>query len=291
MIRSMTGYGRGEHEGAGCRFSAEVKTVNHRYCDIAVRIPREISALEENAKKLVQRYVSRGRVDLVITMVETGSRKVNVKVDKTLVHGYLGAFRELASLGVKDDVTVSTLARFPQILLEEREDLAVEAMWPVLEAALTQTMESLLASREREGQGLARDLDSRLLAITKNVAEIEEKAPGVVEDYRNRLRERAEKLLDGREVDEERFLLEVALFADKCSISEELVRLQSHASSFSSALSQEDAVGRKLDFIVQEINREVNTISSKANDFEISSRVVEIKSEVEKIREQVQNIE
>ena len=291
MIRSMTGYGRGEHEGAGCRFSAEVKTVNHRYCDIAVRIPREISALEENAKKLVQRYVSRGRVDLVITMVETGSRKVSVKVDKTLVHGYLEAFRELAGLGVKDDVAVSTLARFPQILLEEREDLAVEAMWPVLEAALTQTMESLLASREREGQGLAGDLKSRLLGITKNVAEIEEKAPGVVEDYRNRLRERAEKLLNGQEVDEERFLLEVALFADKCSISEELVRLQSHIDAFSGALGQEDAVGRKLDFIVQEINREVNTISSKANDFEISSRVVEIKSEVEKIREQVQNIE
>jgi uncharacterized protein (TIGR00255 family) len=291
MIRSMTGYGRGEHEEAGCRFSAEVKTVNHRYCDIAVRIPREISALEEKAKKLVQRYVSRGRVDLVISMVETASRQVSVKVDKALVQGYLSAFRELASLGVKDDVTVSTLARFPQILLEEREDLAVEAMWPVLEVALMKSMESLLVSREQEGKGLAQDLESRLKGITKNVAEIEEKAPGVVEDYRNRLRERAEKLLHGQEVDEERFLMEVALFADKCSISEELVRLRSHANAFANALRQEDAVGRKLDFIVQEINREVNTISSKANDFEISSRVVEIKSEVEKIREQVQNIE
>ena len=290
MVRSMTGYGRGEKEGERVRVVVELKSINHRYCDIALRIPREISSLEEKAKKTLQRYIYRGRVEAFVSLEAGTGAPPRIRLDRDLARGYLEALEELAGLGVKADITASTLARFPEIFTPDRGQ-DPEDLWPQVEEALVMAGEKLSASREGEGRGLAVDMKERLGLIAGYVDEIAGRAPGVVEDYRQRLREQAEKLLPGQEVPEDRLLMEVVIFGEKSSISEELVRLKSHARAFHEALGTEGAVGRKLDFILQEINREVNTISAKANDYEISRRVVEIKSQVEKIREQVQNIE
>lgn len=286
----MTGYGRGEKEGDRVRIAVEVKTVNHRYCDIALRIPREISSLEDKARKVLQQHVSRGRVDAVVSLEALAGGRAPVQLDRDAALGYLKALEELAGLGVKADITVSTLARFPDIFVPE-VNRRPEDLWPLVEGALLAAAGQLASSREEEGRGLALDLKERLDLIEGYVGEISGLAPRVAEDYRRRLKEQADKLLKGQDLPEDRLLMEVALFAEKSSISEELVRLKSHVQAFAKTLEQGGSVGRKLDFILQEINREVNTISAKANDYEISRRVVEIKSQVEKIREQVQNIE
>ncbi len=290
MVRSMTGYGRGDREGERARIAVEIKTVNHRYRDISLRIPREISSLEEKVRKVLQQHVSRGRVDAFVSLEALSGEGAPVKLDRDMALGYLKALQELAGMGVKDDTAVSTLARLPDIFISQG-DYRPDDLWPHLEGALLDAVGQLTGSREEEGKGLARDLRERLALIQGYVGEISELAPRVVEEYRQRLREQAEKLLSGQDLQEDRLLMEVVLFAEKSSISEELVRLDSHVQAFAGALEQGGAVGRKLDFILQEVNREVNTISAKANDYEISRRVVEIKSQAEKIREQVQNIE
>jgi uncharacterized protein (TIGR00255 family) len=290
MLRSMTGYGRGEKAGERLKITAEVKTVNHRYCDIALRIPRDLSALEDKVRKTLQKHISRGRVEVLISLEVLAQGRAPVKLDRELALEYLGALRELAGLGVKEDIGVSTLARFSDIFRTDTQQ-DPEDLWPQAEGALLAALAKLTASRELEGRGLARDLEERLALIRGWAAEVDGLAPRVAEEYRRRLKEQLEKLLQGQDLPEDRLLVEVALFAEKSSITEELVRLDSHIRAFAAAMGQEEAVGRKLDFILQEIHREVNTIASKANDYEISRRVVEIKSQVEKIREQVQNIE
>jgi uncharacterized protein (TIGR00255 family) len=290
MLHSMTGYGRGEKAGERLKITVEIKTVNHRYCDIALRIPRDLSALEDRVRKTLQKHIARGRVEVLVSLEILAGGRAPVKLDRDLALEYLGALRELAGLGVKEDIGVSTLARFSDIFRTDTQQ-DPEDLWPQAEGALLAALAKLKASRELEGRGLARDLEERLALIRGWAAEVDGLAPRVAEEYRRRLKEQLEKLLQGQDLPEDRLLVEVALFAEKSSITEELVRLDSHIRAFAAAMGQEEAVGRKLDFILQEIHREVNTIASKANDYEISRRVVEIKSQVEKIREQVQNIE
>ncbi len=287
----MTGYGRGKLAGENYRVSVEIKTVNHRYCDFNIRIPREITPLEEKIKKSIQQYVARGRVDVFVNLEKMRQSKTKVRLDKELAGGYLDALKELENMELKQDVTTCTLARFPDVLMVESEEEDLETIWQDLSQALRDALTNLINSRESEGEGLFLDLKERLNKINLLSKGIETRSPVVINEYQKKLKERTSELLRGQEIDESRLTMEVVIFAERSSIAEELVRLKGHIKAFNKTLEQNGPVGRKLDFIVQEINRETNTVSSKANDLEISGQVVEVKSEIEKIREQVQNIE
>ncbi len=293
MIKSMTGYGRGKQVGEEYEVSVEIKTVNHRYCDIAVRAPREIMFLEDKIKKTIRQYVARGRVEVFINIAKKEGNRFQVKMDKNLATAYLQAVKELEELAFKQNIGCSfppLLARFPDIISIDKEEY-LTSIWQDLSLALQEALDNLVKSREDEGRELALSMQECLLKADTLVQNIEERTSSVVEEYRKRLQERVAEFLQEQEIEESRLLMEVVIFAEKSDITEELVRFKSHNKAFLMTLQQKEPVGRKMDFIVQEIYREINTIASKANDYEISSRVVEIKSEIEKIREQLQNIE
>lgn len=292
MLRSMTGFGRGESTGSAGRIVVEMKAVNHRFSEVVFRMPKQFSALEDQARKLVQARVSRGRVDVFVSW-EAAAKARGVKVDKELALAYHNSLIELArEIGSKTELSLDTLAKLPDVLKVEEGEITAEELWPAFEAATAQAVDNLLAMREREGQSLAADLSARIDRLAELREVILTRAPQVVEEYRTRLTKRLEEILGQQNVvDPQRLAQEVAMFADRSDIAEELQRLQSHFGQFREALAGGDAVGRKLDFLVQEIGREINTIGSKANDAAITNQVVEAKSELEKIREQVQNIE
>jgi uncharacterized protein (TIGR00255 family) len=291
-IRSMTGFGRGESAGEAGRIVVEMKAVNHRFSEVVFRMPRQFNALEEGARKLILSKVSRGRVDVFVSW-EAAAKAKGVKVDKELAIAYYNALMELrGEIGSKTELSLDTLAKLPDVLKVEEGEVTAEELQPTFEAAVSQAVDNLIAMRDREGAGLTADLNSRIdyLATLRETVRI--RAPQVVEEYRTRLTRRLEELLgQATMVEPQRLAQEVALFADRCDISEELQRLTSHLGQFREALAGGDSVGRKLDFLVQEIGREINTIGSKANDATITNSVVEAKSELEKIREQVQNVE
>ena len=291
-IRSMTGFGRGEFAGEAGRIVVEMKAVNHRFSEVVFRMPRQFNALEEAARKLILAKVSRGRVDVFVSW-EAPAKAKGVKVDKELAIAYYNALTELrGEIGSKTELSLDTLAKLPDVLKVEEGEVTAEELQPTFEAAVSQAVDNLIAMRDREGTGLTADLNSRIDYLTTLRETVRTRAPQVVEEYRTRLTRRLEELLgQATMVDPQRLAQEVALFADKCDISEELQRLASHLGQFREALAGGDSVGRKLDFLVQEIGREVNTIGSKANDATITNSVVEAKSELEKIREQVQNVE
>ncbi|KAB2954479.1 YicC family protein [Heliorestis acidaminivorans] len=292
MIKSMTGYGRGEAVGSGQQVTVEVKAVNHRYSEVVVRIPRTYMSLEEAIKKQFQKGVSRGRVDVFVNIEQLGEVNGKVKVDKNLALQYYQSLKELAEeLSLPSDFSVHQFINLPEVitLTEEEEDL--EALSELASKAAQKALDSLLSMRINEGTVLYEDLLNRIELIKDLTEKIKERAPLLVGEYRQKLQERLKEYLDQIPVDEQRVAIEVALFADRVSITEELVRLWSHLEQFEKALNLKEPVGRKLDFIIQEMNREVNTIGSKANDLEISRHVVNFKSELEKIREQVQNVE
>ncbi|QGG47971.1 YicC/YloC family endoribonuclease [Heliorestis convoluta] len=292
MIKSMTGYGRGGASGSGQQVTVEVKAVNHRYLEVVVRIPKTYLALEEGIKKLYQKGLSRGRVDVFVNIEQLGEGSGKVKVDKKLALQYYQSLKELSDeLGLSSDLGVNQLIQLPEVvsLTEAEEDL--EALSELAMQASQQAFQQLLRMREQEGKALAEDLLKRLDYLRQLIEEIQKRAPLLVGEYKNKLQERIAEYLDQVPVDEQRLAMEVALFADRVSLTEELVRLNSHLEQFEKALKLQEPVGRKLDFIVQEMNREINTIGSKANDLEISRQVVNFKSELEKIREQVQNVE
>ncbi len=294
MIKSMTGYGRGKQVGSGYELSVEIKTVNHRYCDIAIRAPREIMFLEDKIKKNIRQYVARGRVEVFINIAKKEGNRFQVKLDRNLAAAYLQAVKELEELEFKQDIGCSfppLLARFPDIISIDKEEEDLAAIWQDLSAALQEALENLVKSREYEGRELAVSIQECLFKADTLVQEVEERTSFVVEEYRKRLHERVTDFLKDQEIEESRLMMEVVIFAEKSNITEELVRFKSHNKAFLMTLQEKEPVGRKMDFTVQEIYREINTIASKANDYEISSRVVEIKSEIEKIREQLQNIE
>lgn len=293
MIKSMTGYGRGEACAEGRRFTVELKSVNNRYCEVILRQPRSLTQFEDKIKRQIQNKVTRGRLDGFITIEETGEVTPTVKVDKALALTYHKAMEELmADLAISDKISIKDLIALPNVISLEQTEDDVEAWYQAIQQATEQALEGLLVMRENEGQRLKTDILQRAEVIRQLVlGQVSERAPLVVQEHREKLRQRLAEWLENGAIDENRLAAEVAIFTDRADISEELVRLNSHLAQLGQILTEGGAVGRKLDFLVQEMNREVNTIGSKANDLIITNAVVSAKSELEKIREQVQNIE
>lgn len=292
MLRSMTGYGRGEAADTRQRLVVEARSVNHRFGEISIRLPREYAALEDRIRGAVQASVSRGRVEVSVTLAEQPGRPRAVQVDTALAEAYHDGLRRIAgTLGLTAVVEASTIARLPGVLSVDEPPADAEATWNLLGPALAGSLAGLVEMRRREGSRLEEDLRERVRALAAGLSVISARAPAVVEDYRRRLSERLAELLGPGVVDEQRLLLEVTAFAERAGITEELTRFGSHLDQFEQALSEAGPVGRKLDFILQELNREINTIGAKGSDLTIAKTVVELKGELEKIREQVQNIE
>ncbi len=293
MPHSMTGYGKGEINLDGKEFVLEIKSVNSRYCDMYIKLPRNIMAFEEKIRSVVGKRVSRGKLDIMVNFSDRSEGSKEVILDKPLASAYLKALEELRdTYKLKDDISISIISRFPDVLSIEKNEDDMEELWAMLEQALDKALKGLAEMRLREGKELKKDLLMRGEKVIALLNEIVERAPGVILEYKGKLEARITELLENRAiVDEARIAMEVAMFADKCAIDEEVVRLKSHMLQMTEILDLKEPVGRKLDFLVQEMNREANTIGSKSNDIVITKNMLEIKSEIEKIREQVQNIE
>ncbi len=295
MIRSMTGYGRGERELCGRTVTVEVRAVNNRFLDCAVKIPRTYLFLEDAIKSRVQERAARGKVDVFVTVAGAGEEAVSVTVNEPLARAYLAALERLSQLGadqeVKADCRATDLARFPDVLAVEKEPEDMDSLKEGVLSALDQALEDFTAMREREGARLVEDVRSRAGTIAALLAQVEERSPQTVADYRCRLEAKMAEVLQNTQIDESRLLTEAAIFADKVAVDEETVRLHSHLRQLEELLSAGGAVGRKLDFLIQEFNREANTIGSKCSDLAVTRLVVDMKAEIEKIREQVQNME
>lgn len=293
LVQSMTGYGMGEYENELYRFKIEIKSVNHRYNDITIKMPRHIGYLEENLKKAVKERINRGKVDVFVNLEYIKESAVDVKVDIPLAKSYRAALEELVDvLELGDKLRLNNILSLSDIITVEKRDVDEKLITQSLERALDIAVENISHMRIVEGHELKKDILIKLDNIQEELMNIEERSPMIVLEYRDKLRERIKDLLENNaSLDEERLSNEVAFFADKSSIDEEIVRLKSHIKQFKSILDEEDPIGRKLDFLIQELNREINTIGSKANDIVISKCVVNLKAELEKIREQVQNIE
>ncbi|OPZ92640.1 MAG: hypothetical protein BWY74_01485 [Firmicutes bacterium ADurb.Bin419] len=292
MIRSMTGFGRGKSQADGMECLVEIKTVNHRYSDVYIKIPRQISFLEDKVREVVTKAVSRGKADVFISFDDFSEDSRSIQIDEGLAKTYIDTLRLLKNkYELQDDISVSLIAKFPDVLKVEKAEQDEEKIWNLLSEALESAIDSLINMRKIEGEGLKNCILERTDYIENIVKEIGIRAPEVVKEYKCKLENRIKELLEQQIVDENRLATEVAIFADRCSIDEELVRLSSHIGQLRETLQAGQSIGRKLDFLIQEMNREINTIGSKANDLNITKFVVEIKSELEKIREQIQNIE
>jgi uncharacterized protein (TIGR00255 family) len=292
MIRSMTGFGRGASQGNSKEFLVEIKTVNHRYSDVFVKLPRQLSFLEDRVRKIVGKSISRGKIDVFVSYENYGEDSRNVLIDEALTGAYLKALELMKDkFGVSDDISVSLIAKFPDVLRVEKVEEDEEVLWSHLKEAIDGALDSLITMRENEGQELKKNLLEKANYIENIIKEISLRSGETVKEYKQKLENRIKELLDQQTIDENRFATEVAFFADRCSIDEEIVRLGSHINQMRETLDIQQPIGRKLDFLIQEMNREINTIGSKANDLLITKDVVEIKSEIEKLREQIQNIE
>lgn len=292
MVKSMTGYGRAEDTLNGCTITVELRSVNNRYLDCNVRMPRLYLFAEETIKSRVQNTISRGKVDVFVTLDSTGGEQVQVSVNQPLADGYYAALTQLAErYGLSKDISVSLLSRFPDVLLAEKAEEDVEQRAQDICAVLDRALADFDQMRTREGARLEADVLSRAARIEELVGLVEERSPQTVAEYRAKLEARINEVLSNTQLDPARILTEAAIFADKVAVDEETVRLRSHIGQLRHMLEQGGATGRKLDFLIQEFNREANTIGSKCSDIDIARHVVDIKAEIEKIREQVQNIE
>ncbi len=293
MLKSMTGFGRGEAVLNGRRFIAEIKTVNNRHRDLFVRLPRTLQAIEDEVRSQVSAVINRGRVEVTLQMEKEGVElEYDLQLNLPLVRSYLRIFNQLnEEFGLEGKVRAEDLCQMKDVLLLKPEELDLAAARDAFRLALSQALEACDSMRVQEGKALEEDFLKRLALIEDHLNEVQNRAGLVVEDYKRRLRQRVEHVAQGMPIDENRLMQEIAIFADRCDITEELVRARSHLEQFSSYLSSADSVGRRLDFLLQEINREITTMSSKASDSGISARGVEIKAELEKVREQVQNVE
>ncbi len=293
MILSMTGYGRGEYENDNYKIVTEMKTVNHRYLDIIIKMPKKLTALEERMKALIKERISRGRVEVYINYDEVVKNEYHVTPNFEVLDQYHGALVSIKEkYGLSESISVGLLSKYPDALEINYEETDLEAVWTVMEKSLLNSIESVFNMREVEGGKMKEDILSRVAAIKDMLQSIEALVPEIVQNHKEKMIERIRELLDGEvEVDQDRIIHEVAVYADKTSIAEEVTRLYSHFDQLYHFLDKGGNVGRKLDFLVQELNREVNTIGSKSPDIDISNYVIEMKSEVEKIREQIQNIE
>ena len=292
MIRSMTGFGRGEYAGETLKFIVEIKSVNHRYLDANVRIPKEYAFMDTSIRSELKKYLGRGKVDVFVTYEIIGEVNYDLQFNEHLAQEYVDAYERMAQrFNLTNDLTAARLGAQPEIFRLKEDSMNEEEVWTILRTALDSALEMLIETRTAEGVNLERDLSSKLDTLKAGVELIEQRYPEILAAYENRLKEKITDLLGDNQIDESRLAAEVVLFADKLATDEETVRLKSHIDSMKKELLKGSDIGRKLDFIAQEMNREANTILSKANDLQTSNIAIDLKTGIEKIREQVQNIE
>lgn len=292
MIKSMTGFGRCEVAENNRKFTVEMKAVNHRYLDVNIKMPKSLNFFEAAIRSELKNYIARGKVDVFITYEDLSENTSTVRYNKEVAEEYLTYLRQMAAdFGLDDDIRVSTLSKYPEVFTMEEVGVDEEELWKELKKAVDGAAKMFVESRITEGEHLKNDLLEKLDGMLKLVDFIAERSPRIVTEYRRKLEEKVKELLGDSTVDESRLLTEVTIFADKVCVDEEIVRLRSHIETTRNALLEGGSIGRKLDFIAQEMNREANTTLSKANDLEISNCAIELKTEIEKVREQIQNIE
>ncbi len=292
MIKSMTGFGRCETTRENCRFTVEMKSVNHRYLDVNIKMPKKLNFFESAIRSELKKYISRGKVDVFIDYEDFTENTASIRYNRDIAAEYMKYLRQMArEFELEDDVRVSTLSRYPEVFSMEEQTVDEEKLWKELQEAISGAAQGFVQTRIAEGEHLKEDLTGKLDGMLALVDAIEQRSPQMLQEYRDRLLAKVQELLGDNKVDEGRLLTEVTLFADKVCVDEELVRLRSHIEATKKTLEEGGSIGRKLDFIAQEMNREANTTLSKANDLEISQYAIELKTEIEKVREQIQNIE
>lgn len=292
MIKSMTGFGRCEVSESNRKFTVEIKSVNHRYLDVNIKMPKKLNFFEAAIRTLLKDYIQRGKVDIFITYEDYSENNVSIKYNRDIAAEYMKYLNQMAEeFSLDNDTRVSSLSRYPEVFTMEEVTIDEEGIWKGLEKALRGAAEGFVETRIKEGENLRGNLVEKLEGMLKLVTFIEEKSPQIVAEYKHKLQSKVKELLEDTRVDDNRLLMEVTIFADKVCVDEEIVRLRSHIETTKTTLLEGGSIGRKLDFIAQEMNREANTILSKSSDLETSNCAIELKTEIEKVREQIQNLE
>ena len=293
MIRSMTGFGHGEvSNDKNQKVTVEMKSVNHRYCDISLKLPKKLAMFEANIRNIMKEYASRGKIDIYVSYEDLSETAVSLHYNQAMAEEYMQVFKKMQEdFNIETKITAEGLAKYPEVVTIEEVQQDEEVWWELLEAALRQAAEKFVETRTIEGANLKRDLLGKLDQMAADVAFIEERSPQIIAEYRSKLEEKVKEFLEDSTIEENRIAAEVTLYADKIAVDEEIVRLQSHISSMTDVLESDESIGRKLDFMAQEMNREANTILSKSSDVDLADHAIELKTNVEKVREQIQNIE
>ena len=293
MIRSMTAFGHGEvSNDKNQKVTVEMKSVNHRYCDISLKLPKKLAMFEANIRNIMKEYASRGKIDIYVSYEDLSETAVSLHYNQAMAEEYMQVFKKMQEdFNIETKITAEALAKYPEVVTIEEVQQDEEVWWELLEAALRQAAEKFVETRTIEGANLKRDLLGKLDQMAADVAFIEERSPQIIAEYRSKLEEKVKEFLEDSTIEENRIAAEVTLYADKIAVDEEIVRLQSHISSMTDVLESDESIGRKLDFMAQEMNREANTILSKSSDVDLADHAIELKTNVEKVREQIQNIE
>ena len=293
MIRSMTGFGHGEvSNDKNQKVTVEMKSVNHRYCDISLKLPKKLAMFEANIRNIMKEYASRGKIDIYVSYEDLSETGVSLHYNQAMAAEYMQVFKKMQEdFGIETKITAEALAKYPEVVTLEEVQQDEEVWWELLEAALRQAAEKFVETRTIEGANLKKDLLGKLDQMAADVAFIERRSPQIIAEYRAKLEEKVKEFLEDSAIEENRIAAEVTLYADKIAVDEEIVRLQSHISSMTDVLESDESIGRKLDFMAQEMNREANTILSKSSDVDLADHAIELKTNVEKVREQIQNIE
>lgn len=292
MIKSMTGFGRSEILKNNRKIVIEVKSVNHRYLEAGIKMPKKLNSFESRIRETLKKYANRGKVDIFINYEDNNETQVNLKYNDKLAKEYMDIFAKMADeFKIENDINVSALSRYPEVISMEDAEVDEEELWAFIEEALKESLEKFVETRVLEGEHLKNDLLLKLDHMEELVDFIEERSPEIMKEYRSKLEDKVKEILGDTTIDESRIATEVVIYADKICVDEETVRLRSHINHARKCLSEDGGIGRKMDFIAQEMNRESNTILSKANDIEISNAAIDLKTEIEKVREQIQNIE
>ncbi len=293
MIRSMTGFGHGEvSNDKNQKVTVEMKSVNHRYCDISLKLPKKLAMFEANIRNIMKEYASRGKIDIYVSYEDLSETAVSLHYNQAMAAEYMQVFKKMQEdFGIETKITAEALAKYPEVVTLEEVQQDEEVWWELLEAALRQAAEKFVETRTIEGANLKKDLLGKLDQMAADVAFIERRSPQIIAEYRAKLEEKVKEFLEDLAIEENRIAAEVTLYADKIAVDEEIVRLQSHISSMTDVLESDESIGRKLDFMAQEMNREANTILSKSSDVDLADHAIELKTNVEKVREQIQNIE
>ena len=293
MIRSMTGFGHGEvSNDKNQKVTVEMKSVNHRYCDISLKLPKKLAMFEANIRNIMKEYASRGKIDIYVSYQDLSETAVSLHYNQAMAEEYMQVFKKMQEdFNIETKITAEALAKYPEVVTIEEVQQDEEVWWELLEAALRQAAEKFVETRTIEGANLKRDLLGKLDQMAADVTFIEERSPQIIAEYRSKLEEKVKEYLEDSTIEENRIAAEVTLYADKIAVDEEIVRLQSHISSMTDVLESDESIGRKLDFMAQEMNREANTILSKSSDVDLADHAIELKTNVEKVREQIQNIE